>query len=69
MSLLITPFAAFTVKVTSSFVEFVSGFATGASFTAFTEISKVLVTVVVPSDNVYVTCGTFPLKFVAGEYV
>ena len=69
VSLLKTPFAAVTFNTTSSFVDFVSAFATGASLIGFTVIFKVLVTVVVPSETVYVISGTAPLKSPAGVKV
>ena len=65
-SLLNNPVAAFTVKTTSSSVFPKSATATGASFTASTVISKVLVSVNNPSETVYVIWGTAPLKLDTG---
>ena len=52
MSLLNTPFAAFTVNVVSSKVVSLSGFAIGASLIGLTVISKVLVAFGVPVPSV-----------------
>ena len=54
----------FTATIGS--VDEVSSEATGASFTAVTEIIKVLFAVFVPSVPVYVIVGTVPLKFATG---
>ena len=65
-SLFNTPFTADTFNAVSSLVDLVSATATGASFIEFTVMFKVLTTVVVPSETVYVTSGTAPLKSSAG---
>ena len=51
-SLFNNPFAAVTDIATSSVVEFVSGFATGASLIGVTVISNVLLAVLTPSLTV-----------------
>ena len=61
-----TPLAAATVKVVSSFVEFVSKIAKGVSLIGFTVKSNVLFAVLLLSDMVYVTWGTVPLKLAVG---
>ena len=51
-SLFNNPFAAVTDIATSSVVEFVSGFATGASLIGVTVISNVLLAILTPSLTV-----------------
>ena len=53
----------------SSAIVLVSGVAVGASLLGVTLISKVVVADNIPSETVYVTWGTSPLKLSAGKKV
>ena len=66
VSFLRTPSAAKTVNCKSSWVVFVSATKSGASLTGVTVIIKVVFEVSTPSETVYVTVGTVPLKSLAG---